>query len=180
MCASCNRNASSRVEAPTTPAVELVEPDFKITDIDTSLVTENEVIPIEKQKFSVVHMIKHPCYGGGCATFEFSLLNDGIAFLTCKEGCKQGRGNFYAYIGREKSKEFLDYIHNTNLLQLNSFYPTNGRPVAHIPETVITLSIDEHRSKRIRSFHHAPDALSRLEKNIEYLIANTNWERSYE
>lgn len=176
---ACNKKVNDRVVvAPPMPVVE--ESDFEMSNIDTALIEEEKIIPIEQQKFSVVHVIKEACYGGGCPVYEFSLLNDGIAFYTCKVGCTPKRGQYYAYLGKDKAAEILEYIHSYNLMQLNSIYPTNGIPVENIPLTKITLSIDENRTKEIKNYHHSPRTITKLEDMIGELISDTNWEPTYE
>lgn len=180
---SCNRKIKvvTPIPMPVPLELELDESEFEMTDIDTALIgSGQEIIPIEKKKFSVIEIVKEACYGGGCPVFEFSLLNDGIAFYSCKTGCQPKRGAYYAYLGKDKAAEILDYIQRYNMMQFNSIYPTNGRPVENIPLTKITLSIDENRKKEIRNYHHSPEILIQLEHMIGELIDNTNWEPTYE
>lgn len=179
---SCNKKINNRVVIPTpTDEPVIKENDGSgITEIDTSLIESQEVIPIENQKFSVVQIIKEPCYGGGCPVYEFSLLNDGVAFYNCKTGCSPRRGQYYAYVGREKAGEILAYIKNYGLMNLNSTYPINGRPVANIPLTQINLSVDDKRTKKIKSYHHTPRTLIELENIVNELVLGTNWEPTYE
>lgn len=154
--------------------------EFEVAEIDTSLLEEQKVIPIEKKKYSVVYIIKDPCYGGGCPSYEFSLLNDGVAFYKCKDKCPSVHKNYYAYIGREKAQEIQEYIQMYRLMELNSFYPIGGQPVANIPKTRFTLAIDDIRTKEITSFHHTPNTLIELENMVTQLINDTQWEPTYE
>ncbi|MGK0387960.1 MAG: hypothetical protein ACI94Y_000687 [Maribacter sp.] len=151
-----------------------------ITEIDTSLLVIQDIIPIENRKFSIIQIIKEPCYGGGYPVYEFSLLNDGVAFYNCKTECSPRSGQYYAYIGREKAGEILAYINNYNLMNLNSVYPMNGRSVANIPLTQINISTDDKRTKKIKNYHHAPQVLLELEDIVTQIVMDTNWEPTYE
>ena len=181
---SCNKKINNRVVTTPKDKPVIIEDNGNdgsgITEIDTSLLGMQEIIPIENQKFSVIQIIKEPCYGGGCPVYEFSLLNDGVAFYNCKTGCSPRRGQYYAYIGREKAGEILAYINSYNLMNLNSVYPTNGRPVANIPLTQINISTDDKRTKKIKSYHHTPEALLKLENIVTQLVLDTDWEPTYE
>jgi len=175
---SCSKKVKDKVVKAPPKQVESAKEEVEIDmTVDTTSIT---TIPVKEVKFIVLEMQTERCYGGGCPEYKFSLHSDGIAFYTCTSSCKAIRGNFHAFIGREKAEEVLAHINEHDMLNMNSVYPENGKPVEHIPAIQFNLAISDRRKKTIRSYHHTPASLLTLQRIVEELVAEVDWERSLE
>ncbi len=151
-------------------------------EIDTLHQEESEIkeIPIKLDKYTVLSLKKDACYMR-CKEYELKITNEGLAFYHCKAECYPlGSGHYYAYIGKNKSEEFIHYIEENKIVSLSEKYPTHGKPVEGIPLTTLQLGFDNGDVKTIENYHHAPKEILVLQEMAETLISDLEWERSIE
>lgn len=159
----------AEVEVPNRPEreepIEVVSPESKV---------ETE---IEEQVVLVARIKKSPCFGK-CPVFEAVLYSDGSASYKGKKNVEM-LGEYEAQASEELAKLILEKAETIKYFELEDTYPTSGRLIKDIPNTVTELNKNGQK-KQITNNHNAPQELQDFEKYLLTTFDSLNWKKVQE
>lgn len=157
----------SGTETPTTPKVE--EPSKPPT------IKSPEVPAIEEEKVTLVASIKKTACYGTCPTFETKIYSDGSVTYYGKKNVERV-GHYEANLNKDAQALIRDKAIAIKYFNLSPAYPTNGRKIVDLPNTITYYQLNGKEHK-IENNHEAPKALQEFEEFLIQMTEGLNWRK---
>ena len=167
----------------TTQKVTTQEPSSEPTPNTPSSETNTPVPPIkaekepqsEEEKLKLVASIqKTPCYGE-CPVFEAKIYSDGTMTWYGKKYVEK-EGHYEAMAPADFMAKIRDKAVEVKYFVLSPTYPTEGRKITDLPNTVTYLQLNG-KEKKIVNNHHAPKELKAFEAFLMEMVKQAAWKK---
>jgi hypothetical protein len=125
------------------------------------------------QKADVVASIKKTACYGLCPVFEIKIFSNGLALYNGEKHTTR-LGLYEAYLLQSEIDDLMAKADTVNFFQLASAYPSEGRSLNDLPNTVTYLK-KESQEKEIVNNHGAPRALKSYEILLLEKLTKLDW-----
>lgn len=142
--------------------------------LPASSAAKNDHQPAPNKRVKVASLRRTPCFGS-CPVFAVEVWSDGQVTWQGEKNVAR-LGAYTAHVPAAWIAELMQEAEQSGFFQLANHYPTNGRPVPDLPETILTL-------RRGNAEHHvtdnadAPLGLLRFERYWQEKLEMLTWKR---
>ena len=131
--------------------------------------------PLEEYQYEMANFIelkKDPCFGT-CPVYNIKINGKGEATFNGKRNVSKD-GTWYRVLSASETNELFKAFESSNFWAFKDEYTA---PVTDLPTTWVTFVLGE-KSKTIKDYHGAPEALNALEEMVEQIAEDEeNWKR---
>jgi hypothetical protein len=123
------------------------------------------------EMYPIITIEKTTCFGT-CPAYLFKAYPDGSVTYTGKDYVKLV-GEYTASISKEELANIKTLFDEADYFSFANVYSAN---ITDLPTTYLYYDNGKH-NKKITDYHGAPEALKKLEQELEVLINAINWQK---